>query len=248
MNSEEYKRAIEQGYHRNLGIENVEERIDASSGMRIFMNRVYNWMFAGLGASAVAAWLLASNPAILYKIMPAFYVLIIAELILVFGISAAISKMSSSTAGILFLVYSVLNGITLAPIFLVYAKTTIALAFFSCAAMFAATSFYGYATKRDLASVGSFCFMALIGLLIATVVNIFMRSEIFDYVLSYVGIGVFVGLTAWDTQKLRRLAEQKAEEAQGEGMRKFAILGALTLYLDFINMFIYLLRIFSDRK
>lgn len=248
MNSEEYKRAIERGYHRNLGVEADAPRMEAAAGSRVFMNRVYNWMFCGLGVSALAAWILATNESLLKQVIPAMWGLIVVELILVVAISAAINKISATAAGGLFLGYALLNGITLAPIFYVYAHSTIALAFVSAAAMFAATSVYGYATKKDLASVGSFCFMALIGVIVATLVNLFLKSAMLDYVLSYLGVAIFVGLTAWDTQKLRVMSEQLGESAQSDGVRKIAILGALTLYLDFINMFLFLLRIFGDRK
>ncbi len=247
MNSEEYKRAIERGYHRNIGVEDAP-RMEAAVGSRVFMNRVYNWMFCGLGVSAIAAWILATNESLLRQVVPMMWGLIVIELILVVAISAAINKISSTAAGGLFIGYALLNGITLAPIFYVYAQSTIALAFISAAAMFAATSVYGYATKKDLASIGSFCFMALIGIIVATLVNFFLKSAMLDYALSYLGVAVFVGLAAWDTQKLRIMSEQFAENAQSEGVRKVAILGALTLYLDFINMFLFLLRIFGDRK
>jgi len=159
-----------------------------------------------------------------------------------------VRKLSPPVAGTLFIAYSVLNGVTLSPIFLVYTQTSIFLAFGSCALMFAATSTFGYLTGMRLDRIGSYCFMGLIGILIASLVNLFLRSEVLDYVISYVGIAVFVGLTAWDTQKMRMVGESAGEEAQSDSMRKVAILFALNLYLDFINLFLQLLRIFGRRR
>ena len=174
--------------------------------------------------------------------------LIIAELVLVIVLSAAVKKLSAPVAGTLFIVYSLLNGLTLSPIFLAYTQTSIFLAFASCALMFAATSTFGYLTGMKLDTVGSYCFMGLIGILIASIVNFFLRSEVLDYIICYIGVAVFVGLTAWDTQKVRMIGEQAGEEAQTDAMRKVAIVFALSLYLDFINLFLYLLRIFGRRR
>ena len=175
-----------------------------------------------------------------------FYGLLIAELALVIFISARIDRLSLSTATLLFTVYAALNGVTLSAIFLLYDITTISQVFFITAGTFGAMAFFGYTTKKDLSVIGHTLYMALIGLILATVVNLFMRNAMLDYILSYIGVGVFVGLTAWDSQKIKRILSEMPDA--GEEAQKFALLGALTLYLDFINLFLYLLRIFSKRR
>ena len=230
----------------------IVPEVDQATGARIFVNRVYNWMFCGLMLTTLVAWGIAqyaaSSEAALKQVMGLALPLIIVQLVLVIILSAAIRGMSAATAGVLFIVYSAMNGFTLSPIFLYYTQTTIFLAFGSCALMFAATSTFGYMTGMRLDSVGSYCFMGLIGLIIASLVNFFLHSEVLDYVISYIGVAVFVGLTAWDTQKVRMIGEQAGEEAQSDDMRKVAIVFALQLYLDFINLFLYLLRIFGRRR
>ena len=223
--------------------------VDHEDGARIFVNRVYNWMFCGLMVTSIVSWGVTRLGEQAFKtVLGMSTLLIIAELVLVIVLSAAVRKMSPPVAGTLFIAYSVLNGVTLSPIFLVYTQTSIFLAFASCALMFAATSTFGYLTGMRLDRIGSYCFMGLIGILIASIVNFFLRSEVLDYIVSYAGIAVFVGLTAWDTQKLRRIGEAAGEEAETESMKKVAILFALSLYLDFINLFLYLLRIFGRRR
>jgi hypothetical protein len=230
----------------------IVSEVDQATGARIFVNRVYNWMFCGLMITTVAAWFVgkyaASSPDALKQVLAIALPLMIVELVLVIVLSAALKKMSAAVAGVLFIAYSLMNGITLSPIFLEYTQTSISLAFGSCALMFAATSAFGYMTGMRLDSIGSFCFMGLIGLVIASIVNFFLRSEMFNYILSYIGVAVFVGLTAWDTQKIRLIGENAGEEAQSDDMRKVAIVFALQLYLDFINLFLYLLRIFGRRR
>ena len=230
----------------------IVPEVDQATGARIFVNRVYNWMFCGLMITTLVAWGIAqyaaSSEAALKQVMGLALPLIIVQLVLVIILSAAIRGMSAATAGVLFIVYSAMNGFTLSPIFLYYTQTTIFLAFGSCALMFAATSTFGYMTGMRLDTVGSYCFMGLIGLIIASFVNFFMHSEVLDYVISYIGVAVFVGLTAWDTQKVRMIGEEAGEEAQSDDMRKVAIVFALQLYLDFINLFLYLLRIFGRRR
>jgi len=174
-------------------------------------------------------------------------VLIIAEFGLVFAISAAINKLSLTTATLLFVLYSVINGATLSVIFLVYTMESIASVFFITAGTFGVMAFIGYTTKKDLTSLGKMLLMALIGLIIATLVNVFfIQSSGFSLIVSYVGVLIFVGLTAYDSQKIKQMLLQAPDA--GESAQKLALLGALTLYLDFINLFIYLLRIFGDRK
>ena len=169
-----------------------------------------------------------------------------AEFALVFGVSAAINKLSLTTATLMFILYSVINGALLSYIFLAYTASSVATVFFITAGTFAAMAIVGYTTKTDLSSMGKILFMALIGLIIATIVNLFIKSSGFTLILSYVGVLIFVGLTAWDSQKIKQMLLQAPDA--GEGAQKLALLGALTLYLDFINLFIYLLRIFGRRE
>lgn len=242
-------------YHKTTyGDYRTIERDDAlpmeqEAGARVFVNRVYNWMFCGLMITTVIAWGIAQlGEAAFKKTMALALPLMIVELVLVIVLSAAIRRMSAPVAGAIFIAYSALNGLTLSPIFLVYTQTSIFLAFGSCALMFAATSTFGYVTGMKLDTVGSYCFMGLIGILIASLVNFFLHSAVLDYIISYAGVAVFVGLTAWDTQKMRMVGEANGEEAQSDAMRKVAIIFALSLYLDFINLFLYLLRIFGRRR
>ena len=218
------------------------------TGRSSFLPRVYNWMAAGLGLTALVAYFTASNPA-LQKVVfgnnVVFYGLIIAELGLVIVLSAAVRRLSATTATVLFLLYSTLSGVTFASIFLLYTSSSIASTFFVSAGTFGAMSLYGYATKRDLTSWGSFFFMGLIGLIIASVVNIWLHSAMISWAVTYLGVFIFVGLTAYDTQKIKMLARSGLT---GEEQQKAAILGALALYLDFINLFLMMLRIFGRRR
>lgn len=210
-----------------------------------FMTRVYGWMAAGLMVTAVIAGYTLShmtNPrAILQYSWPLFGV----ELLLVIALSAWINKLSRPAAAALFLGYSALNGVSIAPILTFYTQASIAKTFFIAAGTFGGMSLYGLVTRNDLRSVGSFCFMGLIGLIIAGFVNLFLfRSSQMDWILAIVGVIVFVGLTAWDNQKLSQMAVRLDEEQS----RKAAITGALTLYLDFINLFLSLLRLLGTRR
>lgn len=247
MNERNDYRKVDYGDYRTVEQDGV--LVDQEDGARIFMNRVYNWMFCGLMLTAIAAWGVTQlGEQVFRAVLGLSLPLMIVELLLVIVLSAAVRKMSPPVAGTLFIAYSVLNGVTLSPLFLVYTQTSIFLAFGSCALMFAATSTFGYLTGMRLDKIGSYCFMGLVGIVIASLVNFFLRSETLDYVISYVGIAVFVGLTAWDTQKVRMVGESAGEEAQSDAMRKVAILFALNLYLDFINLFLMLLRIFGRRR
>ena len=246
----EYRKAS-YGDYRTIERDN-DLPMDQAAGARVFVNRVYNWMFCGLIITTVIAWgvmkYAITSEAAMRSVMGLALPLMIVELVLVVVLSAAIRRISAPVAGVLFIAYSALNGFTLSPIFLVYTQTSIFLAFGSCALMFAATSTFGYMTGLKLDTVGSYCFMGLIGIIIASVVNFFLHSTILDYVVSYAGVAVFVGLTAWDTQKMRMVGEANGEDAQSESMRKVAIVFALNLYLDFINLFLMLLRIFGRRR
>lgn len=215
----------------------------------VFFRRIYNWMGAGLGLTALVAYATASSPAMLQLVFGnrlVFYGLILGEFGLVIALSAAINKLSSKSATLMFLLYSALNGVTFAAIFIVYTRSSIASTFFVTAATFGAMSLYGHLTKRDLTSWGSFLFMGLIGVVIASVVNIFLQSAMVTWVVSCCGVLVFVGLTAYDTFKLKALAQYGF--ADEESFKKSAILGALRLYLDFINLFLMLLQLFGRRR
>lgn len=216
-----------------------------------FIRSVYNWMAVGLGLTGLIAYAVANSEtmaSLIFGNPVLFYGLIIGELALVFFISARVNKISSSTATALFVLYAALNGVTLSFIFLVFAKATIASTFFICAATFVASSIYGMATKRDLTSVGGFMMMGLFGIIIASVVNIFIKSSAMSMIISYIGVLVFVGLTAYDTQKLKTMAMTQPEGLEAGVIRKGAILGALSLYLDFINLFLMLLHILGGNR
>ncbi len=217
-----------------------------SGAFPALMRKVYTWMALALLITGITAFGVASSPTLLMTIMTSkglMWGLIIAELALVFAISGAINRLSLGTATLLFIVYSVLNGTMLSSIFVIYQPMVIAKVFFITAGTFGVMAFYGYSTKRDLTSIGKILFMALVGLVIATVVNMFLKSPGFDYILSYIGVAIFTGLTAWDTQKIKQMLQTQYD--MSEGAQKIALLGALTLYLDFINLFLYLLRIFG---
>ena len=229
-----------------LSARETQSRIMVNS----FIRSVYNWMFIGLALTGFIALYVASNPTLYSTIIGnrmLFYGLIIGELGLVFYVSARIQNMQASTATALFLFYSALNGATLSVIFVAYTMSSIASTFFICAATFGACSVYGMITKRDLTGVGQFMIMGLIGIIIASVVNIFIKSSAMNMIISYIGVFIFVGLTAYDTQKLKIMALSQPEGIGNEVVRKGAIMGALNLYLDFINMFLFLLSIFGDR-
>ena len=226
------------------------KRTKAQIRVNEFIRSVYNWMAIGLALTGFVAFFVSNNQTMMRLIFGnqiIFFGLIIGELALVFTISARVHKMQSSTATSLFVLYAALNGATLSAIFLIYTRSSITSTFFICAATFVASSIYGMATKRDLTAMGQFMFMGLIGIVIASVVNLFMRSSGVSLIVSYIGVIVFVGLTAYDTQKLRTMALSQPDGLDAGTIRKGAILGALTLYLDFINLFLMLLRILGNR-
>lgn len=203
-------------------------------------------MTLALAITGVTAYGVATTLTLFMTMGKMMWGLIIAELVLVFTLSAAINRLSLSVATLMFILYSVLNGCMLSSIFYVYSPMIITKVFFITAGTFGITAAYGYATKRDLSSFGRIFYMALLGLFIATVVNFFMKSATLDYLLSYAGVIIFTGLTAWDSQKIRKLLQMQYEV--NEKSQKLALLGALTLYLDFINLFLYLLKIFGNKK
>ena len=221
----------------------------AAVAIPAFLARVYAWMTAGLLTTAFAAFLTLSNESLLRAVIGnriVFFGLMIAELGLVAWLSGMVGRLSSTAAGGVFLLYSVLNGLTLSVVFLAYTSGSIVSTFVVTAGTFGAMSAYGLVTKRSLDGVGSFAFMGLIGVVLASVVNIFLRNDMLGFVLSCVGVIVFVALTAYDTRKLKMMAAT-IDSGSEEG-RRGAISGALALYLDFINLFLMLLRLFGNRR
>ncbi len=226
----------------------VSREAEVSAAFPALMRKVYLWMSMALVITGFTAYLVASNYALqelIFGNQAVMWILIIAELAIVFGVSAAINKLSLTMATLLFVLYAIINGAVLSMIFLVYTASSIAMVFFITAGTFAAMSIYGYTTKSDLTSWGKILIMGVIGLVIASVVNIFLKSSALEMIVSYVGVLIFVGLTAYDTQKIKQMCLQAPD--MGETMQKYALLGALSLYLDFINLFIYLLRILGRR-
>ena len=216
---------------------------------RILRN-VYLWMSGGLTLTAVVALGVASNPTLVEGLLRnpiLFYGLLIGELLLVMFIGARINRLSPTAATGSFVLYATLNGVTLSVLFLLFTQESIALAFLVAAVTFAGTSVYGFATKRDLTSVGHYAGMAVWGIFVALLVNMFLRSPAFDYLVSLIGVGVFVALTAYDTQAIKRWNEEAGEGMAEDDFVRLSILGALKLYLDFINIFLFLLRLFGRR-
>jgi len=228
-------------YSQDLTTEKIQEQAT-------FISKVYAWMSAALLITGITAMATAANTQLMEMIFSSqmvFFGLIIGELALVWYLSARIQTMSAQTATYLFFAYSVLNGLTLSVIFVAYTRSSIATTFFISAGTFTAMSIYGYFTKKDLTSLGRILTMALIGIIIASVVNMFVESTMIEKIVNYIGVLVFVGLTAYDTQKIKNIY---AGEAGTEEFKKLSIMGALTLYLDFINLFLFLLRIFGGRR
>lgn len=223
-----------------------QQEMTNASTFKVLMRKVYLWMTLALMITGITAAGVANSPnilALIYSSQVVMWGIIIAEFGLVIYISARLEKLSLSTATTLFALYSILNGVMLSSIFLLYSTAIISKVFFITAGTFGVTALYGYATKKDLSSLGNILFMALIGLVIATVVNVFMKSAMFDLILSYIGVIIFVGLTARDSQKIKHM--MMVQQDADESAQKLALIGALSLYLDFINLFLYLLRIFG---
>lgn len=223
-----------------------QQEMTNASTFKVLMRKVYLWMTLALMITGITAAGVANSPnilALIYSSQVVMWGIIIAEFGLVIYISARLEKLSLSTAITLFALYSILNGVMLSSIFLLYSTAIISKVFFITAGTFGVTALYGYATKKDLSSLGNILFMALIGLVIATIVNVFMKSAMFDLILSYIGVIIFVGLTAWDSQKIKHM--MMVQQDADESAQKLALIGALSLYLDFINLFLYLLRIFG---
>ncbi|AWK15381.1 Bax inhibitor-1/YccA family protein [Candidatus Fukatsuia symbiotica] len=221
-----------------------------NTGIQAYMAQVYGWMSCGLLLTAFIAWYAANTPAIMNLIFSSqitFFGLVIVQLGLVFVISGMINRLSATLATSLFMLYSALTGLTTSSIFVVYTSSSIASTFVIAAGMFGAMSLYGYTTKRDLSGLGNMLFMGLIGIVLASVVNIWLKSSALMWAVTYIGVVLFVGLTAYDTQKLKNMGSQ-LDASDQDGFRKYTIVGALTLYLDFINLFLMLLRIFGNRR
>ncbi|MDR2548890.1 MAG: Bax inhibitor-1/YccA family protein [Desulfobulbus sp.] len=215
----------------------------------VFLAKVFNWMAAGLALTGVIAYLVAaSGMARVLAASPIFFILVLAEIGLVFFLAARIDRIQAGTATGLFIGYSALNGVTLSTIFLMYTQASIAATFLVTAGMFAAMAVYGMVTKRDLSGLGSFMFMGLIGILLASIVNFFLQSSSLYWAISAIGVLVFVGLTAYDVQKIKNIGEEGIMTQGDAAIRKGAIVGALALYLDFINLFLMLLRFFGGSR
>ena len=225
--------------------------VAVDEGLRAYMLRVYNYMAIGVALTGVAAWvtyqMVLSNPALQQTLFagPLYFVLLLAPLGLVFFLSFRIQHLAPATAQGLFFFYAALLGVSLTPIFVVYTGASIARVFFISAASFGALSLYGYTTQRDLSAFGSFLIMGLFGIILASLVNIFLASSALQFVISVVGVLVFAGLTAYDTQQIK---EMYSVNDDGTVASRKAIMGALRLYLDFINLFLMLLRLFGDRR
>lgn len=214
------------------------------------MRSVYVWMTLALVITGLTAMYVAKSMTLINLMLQSsllFWGLIIAEVGVVMYLSARIHRMAFSTATVLFILYSLLNGVTLSVLFLIYTMSSIATTFFVTAGTFGAMALVGFVTRRDLSRIGSLCIMGVIGIIIASLVNMFLHNSMMDMVISYIGVLLFVGLTAYDSQKIKRLLTAEGIEVN-ETTQKIALMGAMTLYLDFINLFIYLLRILGDRK
>ena len=236
-------------YEEMTNVYSRDRELEMSTAFPILMRKVYMWMTMALAITGITAYYVAHSETLLTAIFTnqaVFWVLVIAELGLVIGLSAAINKLSLTTATLMFVLYSLINGATMSFIFLAYTASSVTNVFLITAGTFAAMAAFGYFTKVDLTSMGKILMMALIGIIIATIVNIFTKSEGLTVILNYVGVLVFVGLTAYDSQKIKQM--MMAAPDAGEAAQKMALLGALSLYLDFINLFLYLLRIFGARR
>lgn len=229
-------------------VDEKERGLEMQVAFPALMRKVYGWMALALIITGLTSYMVASSPGLMQMIFAnrlVFWGMVIAEFAIVFVISGRINRLSLVSATTWFVVYSVLNGALLSFIFMVYTQTAITEVFFITAGTFGAMALIGSTTKRDLTKLGGILFMALIGLIIASVVNFFVQSNTLDLIVSYVGVLIFVGLTAWDAQQIKRMLAMAPDA--GEGAQKIALLGALNLYLDFINLFLYLLRIFGGR-
>lgn len=226
-----------------------DRELEASAAFPALMQKTYLWMAMALAITGLTAYVVATNPTsmgLMFQYPNAIWLFFIAEIGLVIALSAAIEKLSLPVATLLFVVYAVLNGVTFSTLFYVYTMGSLASTFFITAGTFGVMSAVGFFIKKDLSAMGKFLLMALIGIIIATVVNVFLGSQGLDLIVTYLGVLIFVGLTAYDTQKIKNMFLM-APDASAH-TQKYAVLAALTLYLDFINLFLYLLRLFGNRK
>ncbi len=238
-------------YNRYTGNERAITPAARTEASTIFLAKVFNWMAIGLGLTGLAAFLTVNSQTALQIIFGnkmVFYGLIFGELGMVFYLSARIQRISAQAATGLFIGYSILNGVTLSAILLYYTASSVTATFFVTAGMFGAMAVYGFVTKKDLSSWGSFLFMGLIGIIIASVVNMFLGSSMMSWIISGIGVIIFTGLTAYDVQQITRMGEQGIMNGGEAAIRKGAIMGALKLYLDFIYLFLMLLRFMGDRR
>ena len=226
-----------------------DRELEASAAFPALMQKTYLWMAMALAITGLTAYVVATNPTLMglmFQYPNAIWLFFIAEIGLVIALSAAIEKLSLPVATLLFVVYAVLNGVTFSTLFYVYTMGSLASTFFITAGTFGVMSAVGFFIKKDLSAMGKILIMALIGIIIATVVNVFLGSQGLDLIVTYLGVLIFVGLTAYDTQKIKNMFLM-APDASAH-TQKYAVLAALTLYLDFINLFLYLLRLFGNRK
>jgi FtsH-binding integral membrane protein len=228
----------------------VRQAAQIDEGLRAHMNKVYGLMSTGMFVTGVIAYVVGNNDAMLAAIFGSAlkWVVIFAPLAVVFGLSASISRLSENAARSVFFVFSALMGLSISSIFAVYTGLSIANTFFTTAVAFAGLSLYGYTTKRDLSGFGTFLVMGVIGLLVAMIVNMFLGSPAIAFAVSVLGVLIFAGLTAYDTQKIKNDYVVHAQHGEAEWLGKAAIMGALTLYLDFINMFMFLLSFMGNRE
>uniref|UniRef100_UPI004057A042 Bax inhibitor-1/YccA family protein n=1 Tax=Alistipes sp. TaxID=1872444 RepID=UPI004057A042 len=236
--------------NKNLSNATLHSETLNNESVASVLKNVYLWMCSALVVSGLTSMVVASSPQLVELIFSSKYSLwavLLAQVGLVMLITSLIDSISFFVATLLFILYSVLTGAVLSSIFMLYVTDSLMSVFFIAAGTFAVISIFGYITKRDLSSWGSIFIMALFGLIIASIANFFMESELLYWIISYAGVLIFVGLTAYDTQKIKQMAYKYSNE-EGETLNKVALLGALTLYLDFVNIFIYLLRIFGRRK
>jgi FtsH-binding integral membrane protein len=235
------------GNQRNMATGRTVDRAVIDEGLRAYMLRVYNYMASALVLTGVVAYAVANTEVLFNAIFGTglAWVVILAPLGMVFFLSARVNKMSVTAAQTTFWLFAALMGMSLASIFVIYTQESIARVFFITAATFAGMSLYGYTTKRDLTGMGSFLMMGLIGIIIASIVNFFLASSALHFAISVIGVLIFVGLTAYDTQKIK---ESYAASDSGDVASKKAIMGALRLYLDFINLFLMMLRLFGNRS
>lgn len=226
-----------------------KSELESSSAFSVLMQKTYLWMAMALAITGLTSYVVATNHTLMglmFQYPNAIWLFFIAEIGLVIALSAAIEKLSLPVATLMFVLYAVLNGVTFSTLFYIYTMGSLASTFFITAGTFAAMSVVGFFVKKDLSVVGKFLIMALIGIIIATVVNIFLGSQGLNLIITYLGVLIFVGLTAYDTQKIKKMFLTAPDTSAHT--QKYAVLAALTLYLDFINLFLYLLRLFGDRK